>query len=86
MMTVEYQALPDGALLMKVVSDAFATYDEFWESESHYTCMKALVSALDRCTDTHLVDLVNHHRRHGGDIEVELRRSDGSPVPHYLHS
>ncbi len=87
-MRVQYEALPDGAILVKVTSDEFPTHEAFYNSGAIRLILYALEKSVDNgeATDEKVIRIVKHNRQHGGEIELDLRRKDGSLVPPRIHA
>ena len=76
---VEAEALPDGAILLKVVSDEFKSHRDFYDRGIRLA-LRAVDQAVSHVTDIRLVAAVERHKREGGDIEVVLRRTNGTLI------
>ena len=84
-MTVEYDVEPDGALLLKVVSDSFASHAEFYRGDAIKLALKGLIESVGKTSNFRMIHAVETFKRDGGDVVVEIRRTDGSLVPSRIH-
>lgn len=84
-MTVEYGLETDGALLFKVVSDFFASHAEFHYGEGMSVALRLLAEVAKKTTDLRMICAIENFKRDGGDVVVEIRRTDGTLVPSRIH-
>ena len=80
-MTVEPSILDDGALLLVVKTDDCPTQEHFWNGGGLSLAVQGLRSAIDRgdMPDPKIVLFFQNDGK-GRDVEVELRRSNGTLI------
>ena len=80
-MTVEPSIQPDGALRLKVTSDDYPTQDAFWNGGGLKLALQAVREGFGAgvSPDMRLVKFFESDGK-GRDVEVELRRFDGTLI------
>lgn len=80
-MTVEPSILDDGALLLVVKTDDCPTQEHFWNGGGLSLAVQGIRSAIERgkMRDRKVVRFFQSDGK-GRDVEVELRRSNGTLI------
>ena len=80
-MTMKPRILKDGALLLVVNTDDYPTQEHFWNGGGLSLAVQGLRSAIERgkMRDRKVVRFFQSDGK-GRDVEVELRRSNGTLI------
>jgi len=80
-MTVQPSILDDGALLLVVKTDDCPTHEDFWNGGGLQLAVQGVRSAISRgeMPDPKVVSFFQSDGK-GRDVEVELRRWDGTLI------